>query len=443
MCSFTVTNNSDVNLDSTNHFSQKRGPDFTSIKHMNGVSILHNLLHITGEKTSQPFFGDDVACVLNGEIYNFKDFGNYKSDGECLIPLYKEFGLDFAKKLDGEFAICIIDFKNSYLILANDTFACKPLWLGTNGHHWGVASYESSLQACFRGGGLANIEKLPGNTAYKLNLNTLEEIDSIKLVKFNLNQYKNTYDDWIQAFENSIKKRTKNTSQKIFLGLSAGYDSGAITCGLLNQNIDFKAYTILSSEDKTIINSRYAKLNKGEIIELSNQEYHKISTEIKQRCENFVYNDRYKNYNIKHDKASVGLAAICSRANDDGYKIYLSGQGADEIISDYGHNGIKIYNHSSFGGQFPEDLSKIFPWHSFYDGTQVQYLNKEEYVAGAYGIETRYPFLDTKLVQEFLWLSAELKNLKYKSPIDEYLSINNFPFQPGIKTGFQANKNLK
>ena len=35
------------------------------------------------------------------------------------------------------------------------------------------------------------------------------------------------------------------------------------------------------------------------------------------------------------------------------------------------------------------------------------YLAKEESTAGAHGVETRYPFLDRGLVQEFLWLSAD------------------------------------
>ena len=437
MCSFTVTN-STKDLKVGNVFSKRRGPDLTTTKNINGISILHNLLHITGEQTPQPFIDDDIVCVLNGEIYNFKEFGDYKSDGECLIPLYKEHGIEFAKKLDGEFAICIVDFKNSNLILINDTFATKPLWLGTNGHHWGVASYKSSLQACQ----LTSIEKLPGNTAWKLDLHTLTELSSIQLVEFDLNQHKNSYDDWIIAFENSIRKRTQNTSQKIFLGLSAGYDSGAISCALTNQKIDYKAYTILSNEDRFIIDQRHMLLNEGDKIGLSKTEFDNVKLDIESLCEEFVYNDQYKNYNIKHDKASVGLGAICSRANLEERKIYLSGQGADEIISDYGFNGNKIYDHSSFGGMFPNDLSKIFPWHSFYDGTQIQYLNKEEYVAGAYGIETRYPFLDTTLVQEFLWLSSDLKNKKYKAPLDEYMMQNNYPFQQGMKTGFQANKNL-
>ena len=150
----------------------------------------------------------------------------------------------------------------------------------------------------------------------------------------------------------------------------------------------------------------------------------------------------YKGYKIKGDKASFGLSAICKRAKSSGYRIYLSGQGADEIISDYGFGGNKCYGHSEFGGKFPDSLEGFWPWNSFYDGTQIRYLNKEEYVAGHHGIETRYPFLDKYLVQEFLWLTPELKNSKYKSALSEYLSVNNFPFAQE-KIGFNASKNLQ
>ena len=37
------------------------------------------------------------------------------------------------------------------------------------------------------------------------------------------------------------------------------------------------------------------------------------------------------------------------------------------------------------------------------------YLAKEESTAGAHGVETRYPFLDRNLVQEFLWLSSDAR----------------------------------
>jgi len=64
------------------------------------------------------------------------------------------------------------------------------------------------------------------------------------------------------------------------------------------------------------------------------------------------------------------------------------------------------------------------------------YLMKEEYVGGAYGIETRYPFLDKKVVQAFLNLEKNLKNYNYKSAIHQYLLKNNFPFDENWKHGF-------
>ena len=70
--------------------------------------------------------------------------------------------------------------------------------------------------------------------------------------------------------------------------------------------------------------------------------------------------------------------------------MYLSGSGADETISDYGFGGEKFYPHSNFGGYFPEQLGAIFPWRDFFLGTQRDYLMKEELVAGAHGIESRY-----------------------------------------------------
>ena len=64
------------------------------------------------------------------------------------------------------------------------------------------------------------------------------------------------------------------------------------------------------------------------------------------------------------------------------------------------------------------------------------YLAKEEYVAGSYGIEARYPFLDKDVVQEFLWLKPKVKNLHYKSVLYYYLKKYNFPFTENEKVGF-------
>ena len=73
---------------------------------------------------------------------------------------------------------------------------------------------------------------------------------------------------------------------------------------------------------------------------------------------------------------------------------------------------------------------------NFYGSCQSSYLSKEEHVAGSFNIETRYPYLDRDVVQEFLWLTPELKNSNYKSVIHNYLQENNFPMSINEKIGF-------
>jgi asparagine synthetase B (glutamine-hydrolysing) len=64
------------------------------------------------------------------------------------------------------------------------------------------------------------------------------------------------------------------------------------------------------------------------------------------------------------------------------------------------------------------------------------YIAKEEYVAGMFGIESRFPFLDKAVVQEFLWLNMELKNKYYKSVLNNYFIENDYPFAKNQKVGF-------
>ena len=138
------------------------------------------------------------------------------------------------------------------------------------------------------------------------------------------------------------------------------------------------------------------------------------------------------------DAAAVGLSEILKVARPRAGLIYLSGSGADETISDYAIDGQAIFSHSSFNGVFPQNLSTLFPWHGFYYGTQRNYLMKEELVAGSHGVEGRYPFLDPKVVQEYLWLTPELKNSEYKRPVADYLRSHAFPNAWKRKIGFNV-----
>lgn len=418
MCGFVASNKPITGL-----AAQVRGPDETVVKTVNGIHYAHHLLHLTGAYTPQPFLSRRGAVALfNGEIYNYREFGDYATDGAVILDLYRGMKLDFARELDGEFAILIVD--RDSLVVATDPFATKPLHVGFNGRNWCVASYASDLTVPG--------ERVPGNVVrrYAFDGSLLEEKP---VAEWHLKQHRNDTDHWIEAFENAIRKRTH---AKQFLGLSSGYDSGAIACELTRQNAPFKAYSIVNNESPTLA-ARHQRLTNVEAIAMTDAEFASWQQHMA-GAEDFRYPDRFKpDYDYKEDQATMGLAAICSRATRDHLRVYLSGQGADEILSDYGFAGKKHFSHSEFGGLFP-DQPRL--WHSFADGTQIQYLNKEEYTAGHFGIEARYPFLDRMLVQEFLWLKPQIKNRNYKSPLHDYLMLHGFPFDPGKKLGFSCHK---
>jgi asparagine synthase (glutamine-hydrolysing) len=450
MCSFLILNKKIADLDYVNEKNKRRGPDDTSKVFRDGFLFVHNLLSITGNFTKQPFICDDIVCLYNGEIYNFKEFDkNASSDGEIIIPAYRDMGLKFAKYLDGEYSIVIFDFSKKDIILITDSFATKPLWIGREKGDFGISSYES----CLSRAGISSSTKIDCNSIIVLDMDTFHVKKTFKIKNFDIeNQFKDSFHDWDVAFSKSIEKRTRDLRERVFIGLSGGYDSGAIACELNKQNINFKSYSIKAQENEQVILSRHEILkNHGqetEMIYLTRDQFNASKDELKQRAEEFTYQIKRnkiitKNEFMTDDKGAVGLYHICKKASKESIKIYISGQGADEILSDYGFGGKSIYGHSTISGHFPNDLRNCFPWNNFYNGTQKSYLGKEENVAGACGIESRYPFLDFQLVQEFLWLKSELKNRNYKSPIYNFLRNNNFPFDPNVKIGFSCDKNLR
>ena len=246
MCSFLFTNAEVNDFDYTNHYMKFRGPDATSSINVNEYTFAHNILSITGNFTPQPFVDhdDEIVCVYNGQIYNYDDYGDYSSDGECIIPTYKKFGERAFVTLDGEFAIVLADFKNNLLHLVTDPFATKPLWYGIDGDKIGVASYESAVKSL----GFRKVIKQDANKILTFNLETKEFIKEMPTYEFILHQFNDSFDGWISAFKDSIRKRTRGIREKVFIGLSSGYDSGGIACELNNLDIPYKAYAVVPSK---------------------------------------------------------------------------------------------------------------------------------------------------------------------------------------------------
>lgn len=119
-----------------------RGPDgdgfFDAPEVALGMRRL-SIIDVTG--SDQPLFNEDrrIALVFNGEIYNYRELREQlkrrnhilqtEGDGETLIHLYEEYGLNLFAHLRGMYAFALWDAAARRLVLAVDHIGMKPLYL--------------------------------------------------------------------------------------------------------------------------------------------------------------------------------------------------------------------------------------------------------------------------------------------------------------------------
>ncbi|MDN3240114.1 asparagine synthase (glutamine-hydrolyzing) [Glycomyces tritici] len=124
---------------------------------------------------AQPYELDGITAVFNGEIYNhdllreeLRGFGYRfadRCDGSIIPALYHRYGPGFAERLDGMFAIAVVDARERpTLVLCTDDAGMKPLYT------WGPASggvcFASELPAMRAFPGFAAVPTPGGLDAY-------------------------------------------------------------------------------------------------------------------------------------------------------------------------------------------------------------------------------------------------------------------------------------
>lgn len=405
MCSFIFTNKP-LQGDNLNFLSSKRGPDHTESTYIDGFNIIHNLLDISKRKVIQPINKNNITILFNGEIYTPR----FECDTLGIIPLYEYYGPSFIEHVNGEYAILILDKNKNIIYLYSDVFATKPLFYCIEDNKIGVASYSSELKIL----GFTNIKRVSHSTYIEINLSDLS-IKEYKHNLFNLNEYKTNYEDCINALELSLNLRC-NT--KVAVGLSSGHDSGSILLwSILNNKIDNVFYYVTNGrEDSDVMRLREEKCIKHNL-SYKIIDYYK-TTNISDRVELNILSKNMEEFLYFYDENAVcQISNLLRCVKSDGIDIIIIGQGADELMSNYkDYNFFKDYN-----------LKKQFPWANFYEGKNRKFIDEFEYVGGVYGVEVRYPFLDKYFVQEFLNLTNNLKGIKFKAVLNEYMSRNNFP----------------
>jgi asparagine synthase (glutamine-hydrolysing) len=132
-----------------------RGPDGEGRHVARDVGLVQRRLAIIDLKTGdQPFHEPGGGSIMaNGEIYNYIELRAamqniaFSSQGDCEPPLYlyRWYGLAYAERLRGMYAIAIHDQSNDTLVLSRDPFGIKPLCYAETPQGFAFASEPQAL----------------------------------------------------------------------------------------------------------------------------------------------------------------------------------------------------------------------------------------------------------------------------------------------------------
>ncbi|WP_051092912.1 asparagine synthase (glutamine-hydrolyzing) [Methylobacterium sp. 77] len=142
-----------------------RGPDDRGATTFEGAGLGHTRLAIVDiDGGIQPMASEDGAiCVsFNGEIFNFVELRDRlrqrgrrfrtESDTEVLLHLYEEYGPDCVEALNGDFAFAIWDGRRRRMMLARDRAGVRPLFHARRGE---IIVFASEIKALLRFPGIA------------------------------------------------------------------------------------------------------------------------------------------------------------------------------------------------------------------------------------------------------------------------------------------------
>jgi asparagine synthase (glutamine-hydrolysing) len=142
-----------------------RGPDDDGFLVAPGIGLAHRRLSIVGLGDGrQPIFNEDrtVAVVFNGELFDYPELkleleakGHVfatSTDTEVIVHLYEEHGEGLADHLKGQFAFALVDFRRRIVLLARDRVGICPLFWSRQGD---FLYFGSEIKALIASGAVA------------------------------------------------------------------------------------------------------------------------------------------------------------------------------------------------------------------------------------------------------------------------------------------------
>ncbi|MCL8535920.1 asparagine synthase (glutamine-hydrolyzing) [Chryseobacterium gallinarum] len=317
------------------------------------------------ERGHQPMLSEDeqVIITFNGEIYNFKKIKREleklghlfrsSSDTEVILKSYQEWGNSMFARLDGMFAICIADLARQKIILGRDRVGMKPLFYHRSGQGLVWASEIKGLlknelvKAEINWNGVYTNFLFQTTLAPETCFNNIFSLEPASLMIVDLtNQTITNEKFWnlslktdekiieAEAVKEIDELLSESISEQLYADvpvavmMSGGIDSTLIASKSKPFNGNINTYTVsYAFSEEEVENASLAASHFGVSHDISHVNDEEVLEELKENIQHFE--EPYSSLEV--------LINAAKYAHEKGFKVVLSGNGADELFAGYSH----------------------------------------------------------------------------------------------------------
>jgi asparagine synthase (glutamine-hydrolysing) len=399
------------------HIVKSNSISTMQLQNVSGKSALgHTRLAIVGGTCGvQPFCSCDDRILLehNGEIYNYKKIRKRlvkrhkfttMTDSEVIVHLIEDHLrtnslLGAIKKtvaeLDGVYALAIQDKKTGETVLVRDRIGVRQLYYADTSNFVAFASERKALWKI----GIKEPTRriMPGSAIIISQDGRLQSFQVADPIPQKVRIIHRTMASAVEAYRKTLvdamEKRVQDF-QRIGIIFSGGIDSVLIAYLAAKMVPEVICYTggVTGSSDIIYARQIADKLGlKLKVCELSQEGMERLIPEVMNVIED-----------SNAGQVEVALPVYCAvkLAHEDGIKVMLTGQGADELFGGYSWYAkiVEKEGYKMLRRRMIEDLLLLYK----------ETLEREDKITMAHSIELREPFLDPEVIKVALATSLRL-----------------------------------
>jgi asparagine synthase (glutamine-hydrolysing) len=450
---------------------QHRGPDADGFYVQGRLGFAHrrlSIIDIAGGAQPMQTLDGDVCITFNGEIFNFIELRtaliakgyrfNSQSDTEVILHLYREYGVAFPQYLNGQFAIGLWDKREQTLVLVRDPVGICPLYYFYDQNIFSFASEikalvpvlpqkltiaPQSLDAIFTGWTCTppatifnNILQVkPGALLIIKNQEITEKIYWDLEFPTHRDEYDHRSESVLveELHERLLQATRLRLRSDVPVGayLSGGLDSSVLVALMHTQTTARLRTFSLGFADTALDETPFQQ----QVVNYLGTDHSCINVEyaqIAQQLEATIWHT--ESPILRTAPAPMGM--LSKLVHEQGYRVVLTGEGADEILG--GYDIFKEAKVRQFWAKNPHSrfrpllLSRLYPYMELPKGDAAVYLKRFFGV----GLDTPELLWHSHLPR---WQSTRKAKIFFSAGLNEQLTAaahNNF--EAGIEQLFPA-----